>query len=450
MFRILFSSALLIYLFVYQTSAQTNNYIKNPAIGIHFIENDFKGADYIRNNSLADAFKNKQFANPKNMKAGLSIDYLRGISNHFDFSATLNGSYLDYPLHNGTILGKGNLLLETDALLIAKMFTDRHWVSPFLLTGIGVSKYNSYYGIFIPAGVGLQVNFSNEAFLLTNAQYRVGATNKVNNHFYYSIGLAGNILKKKRRKKVSGKVVPVLTQQLYDRDKDGIADSLDVCPDLPGSKQLNGCPDRDGDGIPDNEDKCPNVAGKLKYRGCPVPDTDGDGIDDENDSCLTVAGVVQYHGCPIPDSDGDGVNDQGDKCPLEIGTKENHGCPVLNETIVKRIELAAQRIFFKTGSYELLQQSYKALNEVTFVLKSNPALHLLVEGHTDNVGTQEKNQLLSENRAQAVIDYLMLKGGINKSRLSAKGFGFSKPVASNKTATGRSLNRRVELKLSYP
>jgi len=448
MFKILFSSALFFFQFIDISAAQTNNYIKNPAIGIHFIENDFKGADYIRTNSLSDAFRNKQFANSKNMKAGLSINYLRGISNHFDFSVTLAGSYLDYMLHNGTTLGNGSLLLETDASLIAKLFTDRYWVSPYLVAGMGASKYINYYGAFIPVGLGLQANFSNEVYLMINAQYRVAVTNKVNNHFYYSIGLEGNILKKKR-KKTAGKIRPRPVLESYDRDKDGIADTLDACPDVPGLKQFNGCPDKDGDGIPDNKDKCPNVAGTLKYDGCPVPDTDGDGINDENDSCVTVPGVVKYHGCPIPDSDGDGINDEEDKCPLAPGPKGNHGCPVLSDTIVKKVELAAQKIYFKTGSYELLQQSFKALDEVVTVLKTNPSVQLLIEGHTDNVGSQEENQLLSENRAKAVMGYLVEKGGISKDRLSVKGFGFSKPVASNNTAEGRAMNRRVELKIYY-
>ena len=83
------------------------------------------------------------------------------------------------------------------------------------------------------------------------------------------------------------------------------------------------------------------------------------------------------------------------------------------------------------------------------LLKANPSLQLLIEGHTDNVGTAQKNQLLSENRAQAVMDYLVRKNGISKDRLTIKGYGFSKPVATNATSEGRALNRRVELSLFY-
>lgn len=448
MLRLLFLGTLFFLQFIFLCRGQINVFKKNPALGIHFVLNDFKTADYIRNNSLSETFRNHQFANTKNLKSGLAISYLQGVSNHFDFSAMIAGSYLDYTLHNGTRLGQGDLLLETDASIIWKIFTDKHWISPFLIAGAGASQYDDYFGAFIPVGAGFQVNFLNEVYLLMNAQYRVAITSKVNDHFWYSIGIAGNILKKTRNRQ-RGKSILSLTQKSFDMDKDGIPDSLDFCPDVSGLKQFNGCPDRDGDGIPDNEDKCPVIAGVLKYHGCPIPDTDGDGINDENDSCITVPGVVKYHGCPIPDSDGDGINDGEDKCPFEPGPKEDHGCPVLNETMVRKVELAAQRIFFKTGSYELLKQSYKALDEVIFVLKSNTSVQLLIEGHTDNVGSQEGNQLLSENRAKAVMEYLVLKGGISKSRLSVIGFGYSKPVTSNKTAMGRYLNRRVELKLSY-
>lgn len=430
-------SLLFLFPLCFISEAQSHNYIKNPAIGIHYALFNF-------NNGV----NSTNYPASEKLKQGLAISYLQGISNHFDFSVTLAGSYLDYTLHNGTQIGKGDLLLETDASLIVKMFTDKHLVSFYLTGGLGASKYSSYYGMFFPLGTGLQFNFSGEAYLLLNAQYRFGLTNYVNNHFYYSIGIAGNIKKKSRKKAIAKPALP-LAQLNYDRDKDGIPDSLDACPDVPGLQQFNGCPDSDGDGIPDNEDKCPNVPGVLKYHGCPVPDTDGDGINDENDSCPTVPGVIKYHGCPIPDTDGDGINDEEDKCPAISGTKENQGCPVITGTIKKKIELAAKDIFFRTGSYDLLPQSFRSLNDVASLLKSNPSLNLLIEGHTDNVGTSQKNQLLSENRAQAVMDYLVSNGGISKSRLSIKGYGFSKPVATNGTSEGRALNRRVELSLFY-
>jgi len=103
---------------------------------------------------------------------------------------------------------------------------------------------------------------------------------------------------------------------------------------------------------------------------------------------------------------------------------------------------------FASGSYKLLPASNKGLNDVVKILQDNPALKLSIDGHTDSTGTPEKNQTLSENRANAVKNYLVSKG-VDQSRLTATGHGQDEPVANNKTATGRKKNRRVEMKLGY-
>ena len=213
-------------------------------------------------------------------------------------------------------------------------------------------------------------------------------------------------------------------------------------------KELNGCPDRDGDGIADKDDKCPDTKGLAKYNGCPIPDSDGDGVNDEEDKCPSVAGVQRYQGCPVPDADNDGVNDEEDKCPNLAGVRENQGCPVISEEITKKVGMAAKNILFVTGSAKLQKSSYKGLNDVVKILQDNPDMKLSIEGHTDNVGSDDKNQVLSENRANTVKDYVVSKG-IDASRITSSGFGETKPLADNKTAAGRQQNRRSELILSY-
>ena len=241
--------------------------------------------------------------------------------------------------------------------------------------------------------------------------------------------------------------IPVVT----DRDGDGIADSLDACPDQAGTAALQGCPDRDNDGIADKDDKCPDVAGIAKYNGCPIPDTDKDGINDEEDKCPTVAGVARYQGCPIPDTDGDGVNDEEDKCPKEAGPASNFGCPVIDVVVVEKVNKAAQNIFFATGSSKLLAKSYKSLKDVAQLLKDSSSYKIDIDGYTDITGSAEKNQVLSEARANSVKQYL-ISNGVDESRITATGHGANDPIADNKTAAGRAKNRRVEMKLRnyYP
>lgn len=135
------------------------------------------------------------------------------------------------------------------------------------------------------------------------------------------------------------------------------------------------------------------------------------------------------------DSDGDGVYDNADQCPdtPKGATVDNRGCWVLTG------------VTFDTSKWEIKSRYYPILNSVVAILQKNPSLKLEIEGHTDNRGAADYNQRLSENRAKAVMDYLIVRG-IASSRLSANGYGFSKPAASNATATGRAQNRRVELR----
>ncbi len=108
-----------------------------------------------------------------------------------------------------------------------------------------------------------------------------------------------------------------------DKDGDGIPDSEDKCPDVKGIAAFAGCPDTDGDGIEDKKDDCPDVKGLAEFNGC--PDTDGDGIIDSKDDCPTVKGVKEFKGCP--DTDGDGIKDSEDECPTVPGVKKFNGCP---------------------------------------------------------------------------------------------------------------------------
>ncbi|HEY3352099.1 MAG TPA: OmpA family protein [Polyangia bacterium] len=221
-----------------------------------------------------------------------------------------------------------------------------------------------------------------------------------------------------------------------DRDGDGIPDVDDACPDEAGPAATKGCPDRDGDGIPDKDDACPDQAGPAELKGC--PDRDKDGIPDKDDRCPDQAGPAELQGCP--DRDGDGVPDIDDKCPDQPGLKQYQGC--LPEK-AKKFTGSIKGINFATGSAKILPNSFKVLDGAVAVLKEFPTMRIRIEGHTDNVGKPDKNQALSENRANAVRDYFVKKG-IDASRLEAKGYGEAKPVQDNKTAAGRAANRRIE------
>lgn len=101
-------------------------------------------------------------------------------------------------------------------------------------------------------------------------------------------------------------------------------------------------------------------------------------------------------------------------------------------------------INFETGKADIKAESQKIIEQITEMMKANPALKVSIEGHTDNVGTPASNKTLSESRAKAVVEALVAKG-IERTRLTSKGWGQDKPVADNKTEEGRAQNRRVEI-----
>ena len=367
------------------TYSQTGSSIQRPALGVQVLLNAFSYHDSLHTPGRYN-----------DHRAGIALNYLKGFTPRTDLNVTLAGSFLAFPG-----IGKGDndrqLLLEADASIREKLFTGSRRFNPFMEVGLGLSRFADHYGAFIPSGVGLQVNLPGEAFLLFHSQYRIPLTTSQEGHFYGSIGLAGIIGNKKVHK----------------------------------IKKVTNLPIRNTSNA---------ASGK---------DTDGDGITDSLDACPLIPGLVSYKGCPVPDRDKDGVNDEVDQCPDLPGDKTNAGCPLVQKDIRRKIELAARNIFFETDRYELLPASYTALDEVARILKDHPLLKLDIEGHTDNSGSPENNKALSEHRAGAVLEYLSSREGINKERLTAAGYGSSRPVAGNDTPEGRALNRRVEFKLKY-
>ncbi|MFM6953966.1 MAG: OmpA family protein [Sphingobacteriaceae bacterium] len=193
---------------------------------------------------------------------------------------------------------------------------------------------------------------------------------------------------------------------------------------------------------------------EIDYLKC---DSDGDGVADIFDKCPdTPAGVlVSGNGCPL-DIDQDGVADYVDKCPLQKGTKETNGCPVVEKVAIPvkaPVQLSAeeqkilQDVFdnleFNTGKWTIKPGSFESLNKLATLLITKRNYSLKISGHTDDVGSEKTNQILSANRANAVKTYLVKKG-VLKNRIEARGYGESQPIADNSTEEGRQRNRRVE------
>jgi outer membrane protein OmpA-like peptidoglycan-associated protein len=146
----------------------------------------------------------------------------------------------------------------------------------------------------------------------------------------------------------------------------------------------------------------------------------------------------------LVDTDNDGVIDAVDKCPTVAGSPANYGCPLEISQEVKKVMITAmQNVQFETGKATLENKSYELLDQVVRVMQEHPEYRLRIEGHTDNIGNENINQMLSQSRAIVCLQYLVSKG-IESSRLSSAGFGATRPIADNNAKDGRDRNRRVE------
>jgi OmpA-OmpF porin, OOP family len=243
-----------------------------------------------------------------------------------------------------------------------------------------------------------------------------------------------------------------------DQDGDGLLDNVDKCPrdpeDKDGFQDEDGCPedDNDADGLADKIDKCPlEPEDKDAFEdddGCPDLDNDKDELADKIDKCPNEPedkdAFEDDDGCPDPDNDKDTIVDKDDKCPLEAGVPPD-GCPKKYNLVVvteNKIELK-QTVFFDTNKATIKPVSFALLNDVAAALRDNAKIAVEVQGHTDSQGDDVFNKKLSQRRAEAVKAYIAAKG-VDASRMVPRGYGEDVPIADNRTADGRSQNRRVE------
>lgn len=259
-----------------------------------------------------------------------------------------------------------------------------------------------------------------------------------------------------------------------DRDQDGVVDPNDLCVDVPQGEHPDparlGCPlvDTDGDGFFDPQDQCVNVPAGPNADparpGCPRGDRDADGVFDDEDQCpdevMGARPSPTRRGCPALDADHDGILDPPDgpdRCPSEPETfnnvQDDDGCPdgtalaVSSSTGISIVE----QVNFRTDSDVIVgARSFAVLDSVVSVLRAMPNITQLdVQGHTDRRGSDEHNLDLSNRRAASVRRYLIAHG-IEEGRLVSNGFGASCPARAGRRPADRAANRRVQFVIVTP
>jgi outer membrane protein OmpA-like peptidoglycan-associated protein len=404
---------------------------------------------------------------------------------HFNKWIGLEGEVGVSPTNTVRSNGGTNLLIFAYRGSFIVHLTDNYWFRPFILAGYGgmmslpgdenIAAQDNWG--YLHAGLGFKIGFSDRTGLRLEGRAAApwtilsppiprgtrlpygGPDFEALASLYLNFGeLPGS-------KTIVRKEVTVVTPS--DPDGDGISGAADKCPniaeDKDGFEDEDGCPDPDNDkdGIPDLRDRCPNEPedkdGFEDEDGCPDPDNDKDGIVDARDKCPNEPedkdGFQDDDGCPDPDNDNDGIPDARDKCPNEPETKNNYqdddGCPDEIPIEVKKFTGVIEGINYKTGSAEILPGSYAILDRAVKVLQDFPDVNLEISGHTDSRGKADYNRDLSQRRADAVKNYFVGRG-INGNRLTSIGYGMDKPIADNRTNSGRARNRRTEFRLVNP
>ncbi|MGB4845660.1 MAG: hypothetical protein WBP16_14435, partial [Ferruginibacter sp.] len=176
-----------------QKNKMRNDDKKGPLFGLSFIMTDFNAP-----NGIKDPSTGKVYSRIKDMDKGFSLSYWRGLTNKIDFSIRANGIFRDYRAIRTGLTQKTEIGLELEPSIHLRPFTDAAMFNPFLTVGVGGGYYTDKIGAFLPAGLGLQVNFNSTTYLFLQANYRWGLTKDIlDEHLFYSFGFAQNIGKEK-------------------------------------------------------------------------------------------------------------------------------------------------------------------------------------------------------------------------------------------------------------
>jgi OOP family OmpA-OmpF porin len=213
----------------------------------------------------------------------------------------------------------------------------------------------------------------------------------------------------------------------------------------------SGSADADHDGVPDAVDRCPDELedkrGPLDADGCKAADSDGDGIIDAVDACPNEAedrdGTADDDGCPDVDAVASSNSEANDKC-TDDASSDCSSPRYPDVTIGEReLRLAVSIVF--TGDSANLRgpASFTVLDTVARILKDHPRMTLEIAAHTNSRGDEARNYALSQQQAESVRKYLV-EHGVEATRLTARGYGETRPIESNSTSRGRAINRRIE------
>jgi len=465
--RLIIINCIFIFCFAYHAFSNNNTYNKSqdilsiyPSSGVYI----FEGNQVSQTNMMLGI--NGEYRYDKHWSNVFSIGY-------GEFEC---GKY--YPLLSKSITEATNTyILQLNASY--HFVSHKGYLTPFVSAGIGALIFDHNYisdkdQFLLNYGAGIDIHVLDNLFFRFDARHLFSFEDSNNNCnltfalvYPWKFGKPGtDKLQMNPEKKLlkdipsiqkleAHTVTPILDEEInkdpepqkLDDDHDGVNNAFDKCPTTPAKIEVDntGCPiDTDFDGIPDFQDKCNESIVNQRFVdefGCPK-DTDNDGVYDHHDKCpQTVSGYnVDMYGC-AEDLDNDSVPDDKDKCinTPEIIKTDSNGCPLS----LKQQEIEPLTIFYSSESSEVALKYYEEMKRISVILNYFKYSYVLIEGYTDNTGSQKYNLDLSEKRGYEVKKFFIDAFSVNPVQLEVVPKGEANPVSDNSSEAGRRENRRV-------
>lgn len=469
---------------------------KKPSVALHYSLTDF------------GTVLNSHLSKFSAMDGGYGIGYWQGFNPNFDIKAGMNYASSVYTIPSSAYANTEKIF-TIEAQGVYKVLTeDRYAVTPYIAAGAGLFSNVGKTGMYVPATFGFHINLKNEAFIFVDASYRFALGSANNNSLIYSIGVGTSLVREKKVKQLAVTPPPIVepkpvtkTIGIWVKDEaTGVPlPNVEVTLSSSQGKQFSGKTDGEGkfrftNIIKDSygvKGVLHDVTTHSKHLEASMFDNNEPTISlilIHNDPRFTLVGkaVKKKGGEPVSNVDVSVNNatrnsleivkskvDGYFEAQLEaqsdfsisgkkagfISNIEEMSTKGLNrsETLYVKLELEIEeakagqqivmnKIFFATGKADLNTVASTDLNKLVKYLQDNPEVRLEIQGHTDNTGSVAINNKLSQNRADNVVGHLV-RQGISNGRLSAKGYGSSRPIDSNATVEGRANNRRVEIKI---
>lgn len=428
-----------------------------------------------------------EFFKTDNFDPGLSIGVSRYLSGAFALSTNLTlGQGVRFPGFDWTEVRPN--LIDMNYLLHFKfnngaLMRERALIAPYFVLGFGGSYVKGHPDLYVPMGGGIQFRLSPKMNLRTQVVIK-RSINKDYQNLSHAIAFVYNLGPDNKQPLQAPDSLGdelLLTLAPEDKDKDGIIDKRDACPDAAGEVAYEGCPDRMAlamtrmENLPTDdisstafasaltEEVKPNPRHAYEVKEMKEPVTK---LSDDENLSLEKQPVQSYQKLPASKSNSGkasflddiytpvlasskSTRPEGAFSSREIAAEktnfdsENYA----DYKSLKSSDLSIKTIFFNTNSDKLDPVSIATLDEVAYMLHNNREARLIVTGHADASGTDRYNKVLSIMRAYHVKYYLVYNKGISQTRIVSSGFGEESPIANNTTETGRSLNRRVDFQL---